>query len=133
MNHRILAGAATALGALGLTTALAVSPSASPATAAPMHAPAARTTTSTVRAQSVPLPPYPLRCVVTATNVNYRRGPGTQYASYGQLARGFTFASDGGVINPRNRYQYWNNIERPGHADAYVDDAYVYCWLPHST
>jgi hypothetical protein len=66
---------------------------------------------------------------VTASNVNYRRGPGTQYASYGQLGHGFTFASDGGVPNPRSRYQYWNNIDRPGRPDAYVDAAYVYCSL----
>jgi hypothetical protein len=77
------------------------------------------------------LGPYPLRCVVTASNVNYRRGPGTQYASYGQLGRGFSFASGGEVANPRirNRYQYWDTIQRPGRADAYVEDRYVLCWL----
>ena len=66
------------------------------------------------------LAPYPLRCRVTANNVNYRRGPGTQYASFGQLNRGFRFASGGGVPSSRSRRQYWETVRRPGHADAWA-------------
>lgn len=126
MNHRILAATAMAIGTAGVMAALAASP-ASAIHAAPVARPA-----SVVRAQSVPLPPYPLRCVVTASNVNYRRGPGRQYASYGQLGRGFTFASGGEVRNPRgpqDHYEYWEVMQRPGRADAYVDDDYVLCRL----
>ena len=129
MHHRIVAGTAVTVGTLSIAAALAMSSAVSSATAGAGTPVAASRTIAVVRTLSASLPPYPLRCVVTATNVNYRRGPGMQYASYGQLGRGFAFASDGGVPNPRSRYQYWNNIERPGHADAYVDAAYVYCWL----
>lgn len=128
MNHRVLVLVlVVAIGALCMSVAVA----ASPAAATPMHA----GPLTVVRAQSVPLPPYPLRCVVTASNVNYRRGPGRQYASYGQLRRGFTFASGGEVRNPQgpqDHYEYWEVMQRPGHADAYVDDDYVLCWLPRS-
>jgi hypothetical protein len=104
---------------LGIVTA-AVTPAA--ATVAPVGA-------SVQALMAVRPAPYPLRCRVTANNVNYRRGPGKQYASLGQVNRGFRFASDGGVPNPHSRLQYWDNIRRPGHADGYIDDVYVFCWL----
>ena len=106
--------------------------SVSPATAAAKSTTAALPHSTVVIQQSPVLGPYPLRCVVNASNVNYRRGPGTQYASYGQLRRGFAFASGGEVVNPRSphsHYEYWDTIQRPGHADAYVGDAYVSCTL----
>jgi hypothetical protein len=106
--------------------------SVSPATAAAQSSTAALPHSAAVLQHSSTLSPYPLRCVVTATNVNYRRGPGTQYGSYGQLGRGFAFASGGEVVNPRSphsHYEYWDTIQRPGHADAYIDDVYVSCWL----
>lgn len=125
MQHRILAGIALAIGALATSTALAVVPAAaSPAGGAP-----AAPSTAAATHQAPAATAYPLRCVVAGANVNYRRGPGTQYAAYGQLTRGFSFASSGELPNPRSRLQYWDNIERPGHADAWVDDAYVVCWL----
>lgn len=119
MKHLVLSLSVVALGAVVFTTAVpasATSDASRPATSA----------TKVVSHSATPLPPYPLRCVVTGSNVNYRRGPGTKYASFGQVNRGFAFDGDGGVPNPRSRYQYWDNIERPGHADGYVDDAYVY-------
>lgn len=125
MKIRNITRAAFLAGAFAITAALTTST----ATAAPALTASAIRPTAVIHAQMQSNAAYPLRCVITASNVNYRRGPGTQYASYGQLGRGFAFASDGGVPNPRSRYQYWDNVERPGHADAYVDDAYVYCWL----
>ena len=129
MQHRILAGTAIVFGALGTAAALATLP--------PPHRlprtgvqPRSARTVAVVTIQSVPLSPYPLRCSVTASNVNYRRGPGTQYASYGAIGRGFAFASSGELPNPRGRYfHYWDNIQRPGHADAYINDQYVSCWV----
>lgn len=103
--------------------------SSSPATAAAKPAAAAVQRPAAAVQHSSTIGPYPLRCVVTASNVNYRRGPGTQYASFGQVNRGFAFNSDGGIPNPRSRYQYWNNVERAGRADAYIDSDYTYCWL----
>lgn len=123
MRNRVLGLAALVVGVVGCCAA------AMPASATPIASKPAISATTGVSHSTVPLSAYPLRCVVTGSNVNYRRGPGTQYASFGQVNRGFTFASDGGVPNPRSRYQYWNNLQRPGHADAYVDAAYVYCWL----
>ncbi|HEX5407454.1 MAG TPA: hypothetical protein VFX16_34705 [Pseudonocardiaceae bacterium] len=105
-------------------TLAAVGIAITPAAATPMPASATATPTMAGRPAS-----YPLRCQVTANNVNYRRGPGKQYASFGQLNRGFRFASGGGVRNPRGHLQYWDTIRRSGHADAYIDDAYVYCRL----
>jgi hypothetical protein len=119
MSHPALIGLGVALGAIGIVAATIM-----PAAANPALTSAASTTTLTGRLAS-----YPLRCKVTANNVNYRRGPGTQYASFGQLNRGFRFASDGGVPSSRSRRQYWETIRRPGRADAYIDDAYVYCQL----
>jgi hypothetical protein len=115
--------AALLLAAAGAACLASVAP-ATAATATVPHSAAVVQHSSTIG-------PYPLACAVTASNVNYRRGPGPQYASYGQLGRGFTFASGGEVPNPRirNRYQYWDTIQRPGHADAYVEDRYVLCWL----
>jgi hypothetical protein len=117
--------AALLLMAAGAVCLASVAPAtAQPATALPHSA--------AVIQHSSTLSPYPLRCIVNASNVNYRRGPGTQYASYGQLRRGFAFASGGEVVNPRSphsHYEYWDTIQRPGHADAYVDDAYVSCTL----
>ncbi|HEX3780318.1 MAG TPA: hypothetical protein VHX38_11670 [Pseudonocardiaceae bacterium] len=121
MPHRILAATALIIGVVGITAAHATSATAAPAKPAPALA--------AVSHQAAPQSAYPLRCVVTASNVNYRRGPGTQYASFGQMNRGYQFDSDGGVPNPRSRLQYWDTVRRPGRADAYVDDAYVYCWL----
>jgi hypothetical protein len=119
MPHRALASLGAILGAVGI-----VAVTITPAAAIPAQTTTAATTTLTSRPTS-----YPLRCSVTANNVNYRRGPGKQYASFGQLNRGFRFASGGGVRNPRGRLQYWDTIRRTGHADAYIDDAYVYCRL----
>lgn len=125
MQHRIIAGAALTIGALVTSAAIATMPAAgSTARSVP-----AEHTTAVVHSQAAVDPAYPLRCTVTGSNVNYRRGPGTQYASFGQVGRGFTFASDGGIPNPRSRYQYWDTIQRPGHADAYISDQYVYCRL----
>lgn len=119
MKRRVLSLSLLVLGILGCCAATM------PALATPA---AVRSVTPSTEAVPT-LPPYPLRCVVTASNVNYRRGPGTQFASYGQVGRGFVFASSGEIPNPRIRLQYWDSIEWPGRADAYVDDAYVYCRL----
>jgi hypothetical protein len=119
MSHPALVGLGVALGAIGIIAATIM-----PAEANPALTSAASTTMLTGRPAS-----YPLRCRITANNVNYRRGPGTQYPSFGQLNRGYHFASDGGVPSSGGRRQYWDTIRRPGHADAYVDDAYVYCQL----
>ena len=103
MNHRVLATSALAIAALGLASALRPRPprlgrSRSDAPPLPSYRP------PPWRAfRQRPGRAYPLRCTVTASNVNYRRGPGTQYASYGQLPRGFTFASQGALPNPRIR------------------------------
>ena len=121
MQHRI-AVAAMIVAALGVTGSAAIPAVAAAAASAPSFS--VRLIT-----HQAPSAPYPLRCAVTATNVNYRRGPGVQYSSFGQLGRGFQFDSDGGIPNPRNRLEYWNNLSRPGHADAYIDGAYTYCWL----
>ena len=128
LRHMI--SAALLLAATGTACLASVSP------AAAQHAAATVSRSAAVAQHSSMLNPYPLRCVVNGSNVNYRRGPGTQYASYGQLRRGFGFASGGEVVNPRspqNRYEYWDTIQRPGHADAYVDDAYVSCTLARTT
>jgi hypothetical protein len=127
MSHRILATSAVAIAALGLSVGLAASTT--PASAAAPHGVPVAQTAAVARVQAAAPGAYPLRCTVTASNVNYRRGPGTQYASYGQLPRGFTFASQGALPNPRIRLQYWDNAQRPGRADAWVDDAYVNCVL----
>jgi hypothetical protein len=119
MHHRTLVCLAATLAAVGIAI--------TPAAAAGAPTSATATITMTSRPAS-----YPLRCWVTANNVNYRRGPGKQYASFGQLNRGFRFASDGGVRNTRGRLQYWDTIRRHGRADAYIDDAYVYCRLAQS-
>jgi hypothetical protein len=129
MNHRTLAATALAIAVLGLSAAVAASTTTGSAAAALMHVSPVVQAAAVVRAQATDPGAYPLRCTVTAANVNYRRGPGTQYASYGQLTRGFTFASQGAIPNPRIRLQYWDNTQRPGHADAWVDDAYVNCVL----
>ena len=99
MQHRILAGTALALGALATGVALTTMP----AVASPAHGVPAEQATTAVHRQASDNPAYPLRCTVTGSNVNYRRGPGMQYASYGQVGRGFTFASHGGVPDPRGR------------------------------
>ena len=132
MNYRILTTSTLAIAALGLSVGLAASTSPAWAAAAPMHAAPVAQTAAVARVQVAEPVAYPLRCNVTASNVNYRRGPGTQYASYGQLPRGFTFASQGALPNPRIRLQYWDNAQRPGCADAWVDDAYVNCVLAHT-
>lgn len=119
MKRRVLGLSLLVLGAFGCRAA------AVPASATPAAVRSVAPSTEAVPALS----PYPLRCMVMASNVNYRRGPGTQFASYGQVGRGFAFASSGEIPNLRSRLQYWDNIQRPGHADAYVDDAYVHCWL----
>ncbi|HEX3783289.1 MAG TPA: hypothetical protein VHX38_26790 [Pseudonocardiaceae bacterium] len=124
MHHRILAATALIICACGITAALATS-----APAAPAKPVAAGPAPAAVSHQAAQHPPYLLRCVVTGSNVNYRRGPGTQYASFGQVTKGYQFASDGGIPNPRVRLQYWDIMQRPGHADAYIYDAYVYCRL----
>jgi hypothetical protein len=102
-----------------------------PAAAGPEPAAATLPRPSAVVQHQAALDPFRSRCVVTANNVNYRRGPGTQYASLGQVNRGFAFDSDEAIPNPRNRYQYWDVIERSGHAAAYIDDIYISCWPPH--
>jgi hypothetical protein len=101
-----------------------------PAAASPVGGAPAAPTTGVAHHQEALDTAYPLRCTITASNVNYRRGPGTQYASYGQVGRGFTFASHGGIPDPRGRYfYYWDTMRRPGHADAYINDQYVSCWM----
>ena len=126
MQNHILARAVVAVGALVTGFALA----AMPATAAPVSAvPTAHGITATHQQAAVGSA-YSLRCTVTGSNVNYRRGPGMQYASYGQVGGGFTFASSGAVPDPRGRYfYYWDIMRRPGHADAYINDQYVSCWV----
>lgn len=118
MSHRTLASLGVVLGAIGIVAATMTSAPAHPAQSTVV------TTMLTGRPAS-----YPLRCRVTTNNVNYRRGPGTRYPSFGQLNRGYRFASDGGVPSSRSRLQYWDTIRRPGRADAYIDDVYVYCQL----
>jgi hypothetical protein len=126
MQHRILAGAALAIGALATSVTLA----AMPAAASAAHGVPAQQATATVHRQAGVDPAYPLRCTVTGSNVNYRRGPSTHYASYGQVGRGFTFTSHGGIPDPRGRYfYYWDSMQRPGHSDAYISDQYVSCWM----
>jgi hypothetical protein len=132
MNHRILAMSVLAMAALGLSVGLAASTTPAWAAAAPMPAAPVVQAAAVARVQAADPGAYPLRCTVTASNVNYRRGPGTQYASYGQLPRGFTFASQGALPNPRIRLQYWDNAQRPGRADAWVDDAFVNCVLAYT-
>ncbi|HEX3781305.1 MAG TPA: hypothetical protein VHX38_16715 [Pseudonocardiaceae bacterium] len=124
MHHRILVATGLIIGALSITAALTTS-----ATATPTKSTSAAPTLTVASHQTAQHPAYLLRCVVTASNVNYRRGPGTQYASFGQVNKGYQFASDGGIPNPRIRLQYWDIMQRPGRADAYIHDAYAYCWL----
>lgn len=126
MQHRILTVAALIIGGLATSAALATVPAA----ASSAHGVPAEQATTAVHLQAGVDSAYPLRCTVTGSNVNYRRGPGMQYASYGQVGRGFTFASHGGVPDPRGRYfYYWDTMHRPGHADAYINDQYVSCWV----
>jgi hypothetical protein len=123
---RSMISAALLLAATGTACLVSVSPVAAQPAASTVSRSAA------VVQHGSALSPYPLRCVVNGSNVNYRRGPGTQYASYGQLRREFVFSSGGEVVNPRSphsHYEYWDTIQRPGHADAYVDDVYVSCTL----
>lgn len=75
MSRRTFIGLTAILGAFAITSATTA-----PASATPVVPGAAVTIMTTGRLTS-----YPLRCRVTANNVNYRRGPGKRYGSFGQL------------------------------------------------
>lgn len=115
MEHRTLRAAATLAAAAAITAALAASASAAESTGRP----------------TAPFAPHPLRCIVTADNVNYRRGPGTQFPSLGQLPDGFTFDSDGETTNPLNTYggfyDGWENVIHPGYPMGYINNQFIWC------